>query len=403
MSIFADGLPPTDANRAPLGPVAFVERAGEVFADRPAVIHGARRLAWVEVRERSRRLAAALRAHGIGRGDAVAVLLPNVPEMIECHYAVPAIGAVINALNVRLDAAALAWQMHHCEARALVTDAAFGAVAGEALRLLDEVHGRRVLVVDVDDAGHEGPRARVGEHEYEALLAAHAPLARLDNPVDEWDAIAVGYTSGTTGEPKGVVTHHRGAYLNAVCNAITWTMPQGARYLWTLPMFHCNGWCFPWTVALVGGTHVCLRRVDGPSILHALREHRADHYCAAPLVQRDDPGRRPRAARGDRSPDPGHGRGRRAAGVDDRRHGPARDRPHARLRADRGVRSGLGRAQARELGRVARGGQDGAERAPGRALRAAGRHDGSWTGTRARRCRPTERRSARSCSAATSS
>ena len=284
MSAPFDDLGPNAANFVPLGPVAFVERAGEVHADRPAVIHGARRHTWAELLGRSRRLAAALASVGIGRGDVVSALLANTPEMIECHAAVPALGAVLNTLNVRLDAPMLAWQMNHCEARVLVTDTAFGDVAAEALRILAETHGREPLVIDVDDPEHDGARRLVGTHEYEAWLAAHAPLAHLANPADELDPIAVSYTSGTTGEPKGVVTHHRGAYLNAVCNAVTWTMPQGARYLWTLPMFHCNGWCFPWTVALVGGTHVCLRRVDGPSILAAFREHRADHYCAAPLV-----------------------------------------------------------------------------------------------------------------------
>jgi fatty-acyl-CoA synthase len=191
---------------------------------------------------------------------------------------------VLNTLNTRLDAALLAWQMAHCEAKVLITDREFAPVMAEALRRLGSEHGRRPVVIDVADSEYAGPGERLGAHEYEALLAAHAPLAHLDGPADEWDAIAVSYTSGTTGDPKGVVTHHRGAYLNAVSNAATWTMPHFARYLWTLPMFHCNGWCFPWTVAMLGGTHVCLRRVDAPAILAAMRDHRADHYCAAPIV-----------------------------------------------------------------------------------------------------------------------
>jgi fatty-acyl-CoA synthase len=281
---YDQGLPKTAANHVALSPVAFVERSAEVFGDLPAVIHGARRYDWATLRDRSARLAAALRAHGIGRGDAVSVMLPNTPEMVEAHYAVPALGAVLNTLNTRLDAALLAWQMNHCEAAVLITDREFSATIGPALQILRETHGRTLRVIDVDDSEYTGPGERLGTAEYEALLASHAPLARLEGPADEWDAIAVSYTSGTTGDPKGVVTHHRGAYLNAVCNAVTWTMPQFPRYLWTLPMFHCNGWCFPWTVAMLGGTHVCLRRVDAASILGAMRDHAVDHYCAAPIV-----------------------------------------------------------------------------------------------------------------------
>ena len=272
------------ANFVALSPVGFVERSAEVFGDLPAVIHGQRRHTWAQCRERAARLAAALRAHGVGRGDTVSVMLPNTPEMIEAHYAVPACNAVLNTLNTRLDAALLAWQMAHCEARVLITDREFSPVMAQALAILAEQHGRTPLVIDVCDAEYTGPGERLGAHEYEAWLAAHAPLARLEGPQDEWDAIAVSYTSGTTGDPKGVVTHHRGAYLNATCNAVTWTMPHFPVYLWTLPMFHCNGWCFPWTVAMLGGTHVCLRRVEARAILDAMREHGVDHYCAAPIV-----------------------------------------------------------------------------------------------------------------------
>ncbi len=272
------------ANHVALSPVSFVERSAEVFGDLPAIVHGARRCTWAQLRERSARLAAALRHLGVGRGSTVSVMLHNTPEMVEAHYAVPALGAVLNTLNTRLDAPLLAWQMNHCEAAVLITDREFSPVVAAALAALKQDFARGPVVVSVADSEYTGPGDMLGAHEYETLLAAHAPLPVLEGPADEWDAIAVSYTSGTTGDPKGVVTHHRGAYLNAVCNASTWTMPHFPKYLWTLPMFHCNGWCFPWTVALLGGVHVCLRKVEAATILAALREHGADHYCAAPIV-----------------------------------------------------------------------------------------------------------------------
>jgi fatty-acyl-CoA synthase len=284
MNIYEQHLAKTAANFVALSPVSFVERSAEVYGDLPAVIHGARRHTWAQVRERSARLAAALAALGVGRGSTVSAMLANTPEMVEAHYAVPALNAVLNTLNTRLDAPLLAWQMNHCEAAVLVTDTEYSGVMREALAILEREHGRKPMVIDVADSEYPGPGERLGAHEYESLLRAHAPLPVLAGPADEWDAIAVSYTSGTTGDPKGVVTHHRGAYLNAVCNATTWTMPHFPRYLWTLPMFHCNGWCFPWTVALLGGTHICLRKVEARAILDAMREHRADHYCAAPIV-----------------------------------------------------------------------------------------------------------------------
>jgi len=284
MSIYEQDLGKTAANHVPLSPVSFVERSAEVFGDLEAVVHGRRRYTWKETRDRAARLAAALAALGVGRGTTVSAMLHNTPEMVEAHYAVPALNAVLNTLNTRLDAPLLAWQMNHCETAVLLTDRELSPTMAEALRRLRDEHGRTPVVIDVCDSEYAGPGERLGTHEYEALLEAHAPLAALAGPRDEWDAIAVSYTSGTTGDPKGVVTHHRGAYLNAVCNAATWTLPHFPRYLWTLPMFHCNGWCFPWTVAMLGGTHVCLRRVEAAAIFDAIRNERVDHYCAAPIV-----------------------------------------------------------------------------------------------------------------------
>ena len=284
MNIYEQHLDKNVANYAALSPVGFVERSAEVFGDLPAVIHGARRYTWAQTRERSARLAAALRALGVARGSTVSVMLPNTPEMVEAHYAVPALNAVLNTLNTRLDAPLLAWQMNHCEVQVLITDREFAPLMTPALATLAKEFGREPIVITVADSEYTGLGDKLGEFEYESLLAAHNPLASLAGPADEWDAIAVSYTSGTTGDPKGVVTHHRGAYLNAVCNAATWTMPHFPKYLWTLPMFHCNGWCFPWTVAMLGGTHVCLRRVEAQAILSAMREHAVDHYCAAPIV-----------------------------------------------------------------------------------------------------------------------
>lgn len=282
--IFDDGMDRNPANFAALSPVRFVERTVEAFGDLTAVIHGSRRYTWAEIGQRTGRLSNALRALGVRRGTTVSTMLANTPEMIEAHYAVPALAATLNTLNTRLDARTIAWQLNHCEANVLLADREFSKVIREALHILDRDYGRRPIVIDVDDCEYRGEGDRLGAYEYESLLAAHEPLPSLDGPTDEWDAIAISYTSGTTGDPKGVVTHHRGAYLSAVGNVVAWSMPQFPVYLWTLPMFHCNGWSFPWTIALQAGTHVCLRRLDAHTILDSIRQHRVTHYCAAPIV-----------------------------------------------------------------------------------------------------------------------
>lgn len=283
-NIFDQDLDKNPANYTPLSPVSFIERSAEIFGDLPSVIHGSRRYTWAQTRERSARLAAALKSLGIGRGTTVSAMLPNTPEMVEAHYAVPALNAVLNTLNTRLDAALIAWQLNHCECRVLLTDREFSSVIRDALAILKTEHGKEIVVIDVCDSEYTGPGETLGHFEYEAWIDSHEPIATLQGPEDEWDAIAVSYTSGTTGDPKGVVTHHRGAYLNAVSNVATWTMPHFPIYLWTLPMFHCNGWCFPWTIAMQAGTHVCLRKVEAKPILDAMRRHKVDHYCAAPIV-----------------------------------------------------------------------------------------------------------------------
>ena len=283
-NIFDQDLDPNSANFTALSPVSFVERSAEIFGDLCSVVHGHRKYTWAQTRDRSARLAAALRSLGVQRGTTVSAMLPNTPEMVEVHYAVPALNAVLNPLNTRLDAALIAWQLNHCECAVLITDREFAPVMAKALDILKNQFGRSIVVVDVCDSEYTGPGEQLGQYEYEAWLASHEPLSKLEGPQNEWDAIAVSYTSGTTGDPKGVVTHHRGAYLNAVSNVATWTMPHFPTYLWTLPMFHCNGWCFPWTVAMLAGTHVCLRRVEAQPILDAMREHGVNHYCAAPIV-----------------------------------------------------------------------------------------------------------------------
>jgi fatty-acyl-CoA synthase len=277
---YQSGLDRNAANYTPLSPLSFIERTATVYPQRTSVIHGARRFTWAETYARCRRLASALAARGIGKNDTVAVMLSNTPEMAECHFGVPMAGAVLNTLNTRLDAEAIAFMLNHGEAKVFITDREFSQTVAKALAQA----GRELLVIDVDDPEYAGPGERLGSVEYEAFLASGDPGFAWQGPADEWDAISLNYTSGTTGNPKGVVYHHRGAYLNAVSNIVSWGMPPHAIYLWTLPMFHCNGWCFPWTMAANAGTNVCLRRVEAKAILDAIREHKVTHYCGAPIV-----------------------------------------------------------------------------------------------------------------------
>jgi fatty-acyl-CoA synthase len=277
---YATGLDKNPANYVPLTPLTFIERSSYIYPQRIATIHGKRRYTWGQVYERSRRLASALVQHKVGTGDTVAVMLNNTPEMFECHFGVPMCGAVLNTMNTRLDAETISFMLNHGEAKVLITDREYSVMVKKALAGL----GREILVIDVDDPEYVGPGERVGSLDYETLLAGGNPEYAWQTPADEWDAISLNYTSGTTGNPKGVVYHHRGAYLNALSNIVSWGMPPQAVYLWTLPMFHCNGWCFPWTVAANSGTNVCLRRVDPKLILDAIREHKVSHYCGAPIV-----------------------------------------------------------------------------------------------------------------------
>jgi len=273
-------LEPGAANYAPLTPVAFLARADEIYPDRIAAIHGETRLTYARLHERARRLASALAKKGVKRGDVVSAMLPNVPAMLEAHYAVPGLGAVLNTINTRLDADTVGYILEHSEAKAFLTDRVFASVVGPALEKLK----KRPLVIDVDDPLYSGPGERLGALEYEAFLKSGDAGFALKPPQNESDPIALNYTSGTTGRPKGVVYHHRGTFLESVGNAMAWAMPAHPVYLWTLPMFHCNGWCFPWTVTAMAGTHVCLRAVDPERIFPMIVEHGVTHMCGAPTV-----------------------------------------------------------------------------------------------------------------------
>jgi 3-(methylthio)propionyl---CoA ligase len=276
---YAVGLDKNPANYTVLSPLTFIERTAYVYPQRISVIHDERQFTWRETYERCRRLGSALRGRGIGVGDTVAVMLPNIPEMYECHFGVSMSGAILNTLNTRLDAEAIAFMLEHGEAKVIITDREFSDTIERALRMIE----RRLIVIDVDDPAYEGGKL-LGEKDYEAFLKEGDPNFQWSYPPDEWDAISLNYTSGTTGNPKGVVYHHRGAYLNAVSNIVSWGMPQHAVYLWTLPMFHCNGWCFPWTMAANAGTSVCLRRVEVGPIFELIKKHKVTHYCGAPIV-----------------------------------------------------------------------------------------------------------------------
>jgi fatty-acyl-CoA synthase len=279
-SSYARHLDKNAANYQPLTPLSFVERAAAVFPDHLAVVHGRGRFSYAELYARARRLASALAARGVGPGDTVSVMLPNVPPMLEAHYGVPMLGAVLHSLNTRLDAGAIAFQLDHAESKAVICDREFAPAMRDALALAEA----KPLVVDYDDKEFPQSAPPLSDLGYEALLAEGDAAFRWRMPEDEWDAIALNYTSGTTGNPKGVVYSHRGAALMCYANVLAASLGQHPVYLWTLPMFHCNGWCFPWTLSAVAGTHVCLRWVRAKAIFDAIAEHKVTHLCGAPIV-----------------------------------------------------------------------------------------------------------------------
>jgi fatty-acyl-CoA synthase len=282
-SMYDQDLPRNDANYAALTPLSFIERTAEVYPERLAIVHGELRQTWAQTYARCRQLASSLRRIGIGKNDTVAVMLPNTPPMVEAHFGIPMAGAVLNTLNTRLDPETIAFMLDHGEAKAVIVDPEFSAIMAKALPLRQSK--APLAVIEVQDDLYGPPAQSLGGTLYEDFVAAGDPNFAWELPADEWDAIALNYTSGTTGNPKGVVYHHRGAHTNAVSNVLEWDMPKHSVYLWTLPMFHCNGWCFPWTVAARAGVNVCLRRVDAKAIFDAIRQHGVTHYCGAPIVQ----------------------------------------------------------------------------------------------------------------------
>ena len=282
ISIFDQQLPRNEANYAALSPLSFIERTAEVYPDRLAIVHGDLRQTWAQTYTRCRQLASALSKVGIRKNDTVAVMLPNTPPMVEAHFGVPMAGAVLNALNTRMDPEAIAFMLDHGEARAVIVDPEFTGTMAKAMALRKS--STALHVIEVQDALYGAAVQNLGGTDYEAFLTTGDAAFEWSLPADEWDAIALNYTSGTTGNPKGVVYHHRGAATNAISNVLEWDMPKHAVYLWTLPMFHCNGWCFPWTVAARAGVNVCLRRVDAQAIFDAIRNHGVTHYCGAPIV-----------------------------------------------------------------------------------------------------------------------
>lgn len=279
-AIYDQDLDKNPANYQELTPLNFLERAADVYPDHIAIIHGKLRRSYRDFHQRSKKLASALAARGVGRGDTVAVLLANTPAMLECHYGVPMTGGVLNTLNTRLDAAIIAFSLDHGEAKVVIVDREFSKLMKTALAECKE----KPIVIDYDDPEYEGEGERIGEIEYEDFIKSASPDYKRTAPNDEWDAISLNYTSGTTGNPKGVVYHHRGAYLLSQANVLTCGMKKHAVYLWTLPMFHCNGWCFPWSMSVAIGTHVCLRQVRAKAMYEAIAEHQVTHLCGAPIV-----------------------------------------------------------------------------------------------------------------------
>ncbi|HQT81434.1 MAG: acyl-CoA synthetase [Ferrovum sp. 37-45-19] len=285
--MYTHGLEKNQANFVPLSPLSFIERSAEIYPQQEAIVYGEMRRTWRETYQRTRALASALIGYGVQQGDTVAALLPNIPAMVEAHFGVPMAGAVLNTINTRLEPETIAFILQHGQAKLLFLDHEYANTVTEALEIAQQKYGfasEKLIIIDVADNAFTGDKRGLGAVEYEDFLALGDPQFDWQLPGDEWDAICLNYTSGTTGNPKGVVYHHRGAALNAVSNILEWDMPKHPIYLWTLPMFHCNGWCFPWTLAARAGVNVCLRRIEASEILRLMKTEKVTHYCAAPIV-----------------------------------------------------------------------------------------------------------------------